>query len=167
MIVSRCFDLRFSQAYSTEDEPKLNRFPTHNVHAASLNFFVARVVATFVIRKMLFREQEFMELVHARARRRMSRGLKRKPMALIKRLRKAKKSESFPPRLGAFCLLSSVLSLRRSCLAVGLRLISWNCGIYSLSVRYPPPRFFCPAKHGYTGCSFCSTLERVGVWQMS
>lgn len=32
-----------------------------------------------------------MELVHARARRRMSRGLKRKPMALIKRLRKAKK----------------------------------------------------------------------------
>lgn len=37
--------------------------------------------------------QEFMELVHARARRRMSRGLKRKPMALIKRLRKAKKSE--------------------------------------------------------------------------
>lgn len=38
-------------------------------------------------------QQEFMELVHARARRRMSRGLKRKPMALIKRLRKAKKSE--------------------------------------------------------------------------
>ncbi|CAM9283932.1 unnamed protein product [Choristocarpus tenellus] len=35
--------------------------------------------------------EEFMELVHARARRRMSRGLKRKPMALIKRLRKAKK----------------------------------------------------------------------------
>lgn len=37
--------------------------------------------------------QEFTELVHARARRRMSRGLKRKPMAFIKRLRKAKKSE--------------------------------------------------------------------------
>ncbi|CAM9315001.1 unnamed protein product [Scytosiphon promiscuus] len=36
--------------------------------------------------------EEFMELVHARARRRMSRGLKRKPMALIKRLRKAKKN---------------------------------------------------------------------------
>lgn len=34
---------------------------------------------------------ELMELVHARARRRMSRGLKRKPMALIKRLRQAKK----------------------------------------------------------------------------
>merc|ERR1739844_363623 len=31
------------------------------------------------------------DLVHARARRRFSRGLKRKPMALIKRLRKAKR----------------------------------------------------------------------------
>ncbi|KAF0775207.1 hypothetical protein AaE_001093, partial [Aphanomyces astaci] len=34
--------------------------------------------------------EELMELVNARARRRFSRGLKRKPMALIKRLRKAK-----------------------------------------------------------------------------
>lgn len=34
--------------------------------------------------------EELMELVSARARRRFSRGLKRKPMALIKRLRKAK-----------------------------------------------------------------------------
>merc|ERR1712060_540878 len=34
---------------------------------------------------------ELMALVTARARRRMSRGLKRKPMALIKRLRQAKK----------------------------------------------------------------------------
>jgi small subunit ribosomal protein S15e len=33
-----------------------------------------------------------MELVHARARRRFSRGLKRKPMALIKKLRLAKKN---------------------------------------------------------------------------
>lgn len=32
-----------------------------------------------------------MELVHARARRRFQRGLKRKPMTLIKKLRKAKK----------------------------------------------------------------------------
>ncbi|GMH66550.1 hypothetical protein TL16_g04457, partial [Triparma laevis f. inornata] len=35
---------------------------------------------------------ELMDLVTARARRRMSRGLKRKPMALIKRLRNAKKN---------------------------------------------------------------------------
>ncbi|KAK4051253.1 ribosomal protein S15 [Microbotryomycetes sp. NB124-2] len=33
----------------------------------------------------------FTELVHARARRRFQRGLKRKPMALLKKLRKAKK----------------------------------------------------------------------------
>ncbi|KAI0343254.1 ribosomal protein S19 [Trametopsis cervina] len=35
--------------------------------------------------------EEFVELVHARARRRFQRGLKRKPMGLIKKLRKAKK----------------------------------------------------------------------------
>lgn len=35
--------------------------------------------------------EELMKIVHCRARRRFSRGLKRKPMALIKRLRKAKK----------------------------------------------------------------------------
>ena len=34
--------------------------------------------------------EELMDFVHARARRRMQRGLKRKPMALIKKLRKAK-----------------------------------------------------------------------------
>ncbi|XP_065333579.1 small ribosomal subunit protein uS19 [Cloeon dipterum] len=35
--------------------------------------------------------EQLMELMHCRARRRNSRGLKRKPMALIKKLRKAKK----------------------------------------------------------------------------
>ncbi|KAI5475788.1 40S ribosomal protein S15 [Pseudohyphozyma bogoriensis] len=34
---------------------------------------------------------QLMDLVHARARRRFQRGLKRKPMGLIKKLRKAKK----------------------------------------------------------------------------
>ncbi|XP_059618042.1 uncharacterized protein LOC132262711 [Phlebotomus argentipes] len=34
---------------------------------------------------------QVVELMHSRARRRFSRGLKRKPMALIKKLRKAKK----------------------------------------------------------------------------
>ncbi|ORX44016.1 40S ribosomal protein S15 [Hesseltinella vesiculosa] len=34
--------------------------------------------------------EQFMELVHCRARRRFQRGLKRKPMGLIKKLRKAK-----------------------------------------------------------------------------
>ena len=32
-----------------------------------------------------------MEILHARARRKLSRGLKRKPQALLKKLRKAKK----------------------------------------------------------------------------
>jgi len=35
--------------------------------------------------------EQLMDLVHARARRRFSRGLKRKPMALIKKLRRAKR----------------------------------------------------------------------------
>jgi len=35
--------------------------------------------------------EQLMDLVHARARRRFSRGLKRKPMALIKKLRKARR----------------------------------------------------------------------------
>ena len=39
----------------------------------------------------LFYSEQLMELLTCRARRRFLRGLKRKPMALIKRLRKAKK----------------------------------------------------------------------------
>ncbi len=39
----------------------------------------------------VFHSEQLMELFNCRARRRFSRGLKRKPMALIKRLRKAKK----------------------------------------------------------------------------
>jgi len=35
--------------------------------------------------------EQLMELMHARARRRFSRGLKRKPLALVKKLRNAKK----------------------------------------------------------------------------
>lgn len=35
--------------------------------------------------------KQLMELLHARARRRLTRGLKRKPQALMKKLRKAKK----------------------------------------------------------------------------
>ncbi|KAI9204304.1 ribosomal protein S19-domain-containing protein [Polychytrium aggregatum] len=39
--------------------------------------------------------EQLMDIVHARARRRFQRGLKRKPMGLIKKLRKAKK-EALP-----------------------------------------------------------------------
>lgn len=38
-----------------------------------------------------FFSDQLVELMHSRARRRFSRGLKRKPLALIKKLRKAKK----------------------------------------------------------------------------
>ena len=41
-------------------------------------------------------DDELMEMVCCRARRRFTRGLKRKPMALIKRLRKAKKAVTNP-----------------------------------------------------------------------
>lgn len=37
---------------------------------------------------------DLLDLFHARARRRLQRGLKRKPLALIKKLRKAKKEAS-------------------------------------------------------------------------
>lgn len=79
-----------------------------------------------------------MELVHARARRRMSRGLKRKPMALIKRLRKAKKSESFRR---FFFLRRLSFSLRRSCVAVGLRLSPGVSAFTLISVRCLARRF--------------------------
>jgi small subunit ribosomal protein S15e len=39
--------------------------------------------------------EQLMEMVTCRARRRFSRGLKRKPMAFIKKLRAAKKAASF------------------------------------------------------------------------
>lgn len=43
---------------------------------------------------IIYREQ-LTEIMHSRARRRFKRGLKRKPMALVKKLRKAKK-ETIP-----------------------------------------------------------------------
>lgn len=43
----------------------------------------------------LFYSEQLMEMMNARCRRRFSRGLKRKPLALVKKLRKAKK-EALP-----------------------------------------------------------------------
>ena len=40
--------------------------------------------------------EELRDLVHARARRRFNRGLKRKPMGLIKKLRKSKRRQHCP-----------------------------------------------------------------------
>ena len=52
------------------------------------------------VEKMLdLTHDELLSLVHARARRKMQRGLKRKPMALMKKLKKAKDGEfSFKTR---------------------------------------------------------------------
>lgn len=50
-----------------------------------LSFLMIIKCDFFVIREMLTK------LMHCRARRRFSRGLRRKPMALVKKLRKAKK----------------------------------------------------------------------------
>jgi hypothetical protein len=44
------------------------------------------------VNKLDLTSEELMKLVQSRARRHFTRGLKRKPMALIKRLRKAKKA---------------------------------------------------------------------------
>jgi small subunit ribosomal protein S15e len=46
--------------------------------------------ADFAPRLLDLGSEELRDLVHARARRRFNRGLKRKPMGLIKKLRKAK-----------------------------------------------------------------------------
>lgn len=50
------------------------------------------ITLIFLIITLIFNSSEqLMELMHARARRRFARGLKRKPMALVKKLRRAKK----------------------------------------------------------------------------
>lgn len=50
-----------------------------------------RIVDNLINRLLDLSSEELRDLVHARARRRFNRGLKRKPMGLIKKLRKAKK----------------------------------------------------------------------------
>lgn len=49
--------------------------------------FVMKILTWYFV----YFSNQLVELMHSRARRRFSRGLKRKPMALIKKLRKAKK----------------------------------------------------------------------------
>lgn len=52
---------------------------------------VPKLTSLFTSHSFTARSNQLVELMHSRARRRFSRGLKRKPMALIKKLRKAKK----------------------------------------------------------------------------
>ncbi|CAF0751649.1 unnamed protein product [Didymodactylos carnosus] len=86
-------NIRFVFAAST-------RIMADDAAATTTNLTDLKKKRTF--RKFLFRgvdldqlldmqTDQLMQLLHCRARRRLGRGLKRKPMALIKRLRKAKK----------------------------------------------------------------------------
>jgi small subunit ribosomal protein S15e len=53
--------------------------------------FIHLLLLIFVYFRLFFLSDELMMMFNARARRRYTRGLKRKPLALLKRLRKAKK----------------------------------------------------------------------------
>lgn len=62
-----------------------------------MNFLITLIGLNFMVlniqnlKTCFFSSEQLMELMHCRARRRFNRGLKRKPMALVKKLRKAKK----------------------------------------------------------------------------
>ena len=71
------------------------------------------------------------QIVHARARRRFQRGLKRKPMGLIKKLRKAKK-EAAPNEKPA------VVKTHLRDMIIVPEMIGSVVGIYNGKVREPP-----------------------------
>ena len=71
-----------------------------------------------------------MQLVHARARRRFQRGLKRKPMGLIKKLRKAKKEA--PPNEKP-----AVVKTHLRDMIIVPEMIGSVVGIYNGKVRLP------------------------------
>ena len=75
---------------------------------------------------------QFVNLVHARARRRFQRGLKRKPMGLIKKLRKAK-TEAPPNEKPA------VVKTHLRDMIIVPEMIGSVVGIYNGKVR---PRWF-------------------------
>lgn len=77
-------DLAFSLIFSTA--------PQHTLVSFALIVLVLLLrLAPLLLRLASLGYASAQQLVHARARRRFQRGLKRKPMGLIKKLRKAKK----------------------------------------------------------------------------
>ena len=72
------------------------------------------------------------KLVHARARRRFQRGLKRRPMGLIKKLRKAKKEA--PPNEKP-----AVVKTHLRDMIIVPEMIGSIVGIYNGKVRYDEP----------------------------
>ena len=85
--------------------------------------------------------EDFVKLVHARARRRFSRGLKRRPMALIKKLRKAKK-EAQPNEKPA------VVRTHMRDMIVVPEMIGSMIGVYNGKVRsHTPSPLLTPGVH--------------------
>ncbi|QRW17193.1 ribosomal protein S19 [Rhizoctonia solani] len=88
--------------------------------------------------------EDFVELVHARARRRFQRGLKRRPMGLIKKLRKAKK-EAPPNEKPA--MIGSVVGIYNGKVFNSVEIKPEMTGHYlaEFSISYKP------VKHGRPG----------------
>ena len=104
-----------------------------------------------------------MELVHARARRRFQRGLTRKPMGLIKKLRKAKK-EAAPNEKPA-----PVKTHLRNMIIVP-EMIGSQLGVYSgkvsiLAAQFAPEMHAVQARIGavWTGCKEQSNMSGSGT----
>lgn len=112
--------------------------------------------------------EELMSHVSSRARRRMSRGLKRKPMALIKRLRKAKK-EAAPgekPRgikthlrdmLIVPEMIGSIVGIYNGKMFCGVEMKPEMVGMYlgEFAITYKPVR------HGRPGVSAAHTTRFI------
>lgn len=111
---------------------------------------------------------ELMELVCARARRRMSRGLKRKPMALIKRLRQAKKDA--PPgekprgikthlrnMIIVPEMIGSIIGIYNGKMFCGVEIKPEMVGMYlgEFAITYKPVR------HGRPGMSAAHTMRFI------
>ncbi|KAL7446268.1 hypothetical protein ACHAXH_009718 [Discostella pseudostelligera] len=111
---------------------------------------------------------ELMDLVTCRARRRMSRGLKRKPMALIKRLRQAKK-EAEPgekPRgikthlrnmIIVPEMIGSIVGIYNGKMFCGVEMKPEMVGMYlgEFAITYKPVR------HGRPGVSASTTMRFI------
>lgn len=105
---------------------------------------------------MLCFSEQLMELMHARARRRFARGLKRKPMALVKKLRRAKK-EAPPnekPEIVKTHLRNMIIVPEMVGSIVGIyngkTFNQVGNSVYAVCFIYPLPRFKIDATSSYT-----------------
>jgi small subunit ribosomal protein S15e len=117
--------------------------------------------------------EQLVELVHARARRRFQRGLKRKPMGLIKKLRKAKSAVSGPSEKPAVVkthlrdmiivpeMIGSVIGIYNGKTFNQVEIKAEMVGHYlaEFSISYKPVR------HGRPGKDFYLTLRYGCHWR--